>query len=138
MPRVSSDMFLPFRQRAPFAGMFVAACLGILASDRNPEWWPYWAAGFLLTVPAVCKKGSSWLALILAFAIFGFWHGNQVAADQGYQRSREDPFDGKEHAVTLVILSRPISRSPPSVPENPSPMAIASQRRENSRFPTNR
>jgi ComEC/Rec2-related protein len=107
MPRVSSDMFLPFRQRAPFAGTFVAACLGILVSDRNPEWWPYWAAGFLLTMPAVCRKDSTWLALILAFAIFGFWHGNQVATDQGYQRSRENPFDGKEHAVILVILSEP-------------------------------
>ncbi len=100
-------MLLPFRQRAPFAGMFVAACLGILASDLQPEWWPYWAAGFLLLVPAVFTIRSTWPALILLFAIFAFWHGNQIATDQGYQRSRKDPFDNEEHSVTMLLISEP-------------------------------
>jgi len=107
MSQPPDDVFLPIRQRAPFAGMFVAACLGILASDRQPEWWQYWAAGFLLAAPALFKIRSTWPALNLVFAIFAFWHGNQVAMDQGYQRSRQEPFDAEEHAVTLVILSEP-------------------------------
>ncbi len=107
MSQPSYDMFLPFRQRAPFAGMFVAATLGILASDRQPEWWPYWSAGFLLAAPAVFKFRSTWLPLILVFVIFAFWHGNQVATDQGYERSRQQPFDSVEHAVRLVIFSEP-------------------------------
>ncbi|HZC59422.1 MAG TPA: ComEC/Rec2 family competence protein, partial [Chthoniobacterales bacterium] len=107
MSQPSHDTLLPFRQRAPFAGMFIAGCLGILVSDRHPEWWPYWIAGFLLTTLAVFKVRSTWPALILVFTVFGFWHGNQVAIDQGYQRSRQEPFDGDEHDVTLVVLSEP-------------------------------
>jgi ComEC/Rec2-related protein len=103
----SCALFFLFRQRAPFAGIFVAACLGIIVSDQRPEWWPYWVGGFLLATPATFIIRSTWPALILVFAIFAFWHGNQVATDQGYQRSRDEPFDAGEHAVTLVLLSEP-------------------------------
>lgn len=107
MSQHSNETLLAFRQRAPFAGIFIAGCLGILASDRHPGCWPYWIAGFLLTTLFVFKVHSTWPALILAFTLFGFWHGNQVAIDQGYQRSHQQPFDGDEHDVTLVVLSEP-------------------------------
>ncbi len=41
------------------------------------------------------------------FFAFAFWHGNQVATDPGYQRSRQKPFDATEHTVTLLVLSEP-------------------------------
>jgi ComEC/Rec2-related protein len=102
-----SPALLPFRQRAPFAGLFVAALLGVLTSDRQPEWWPAWAAAFLFAAFVLWKVRSTLLACFLAFLVFGFWHGNQVTTDPGYQRSRQEPFDASEHTVTLLVLSEP-------------------------------
>jgi competence protein ComEC len=102
-----SSAFLPFRQRAPFAGLFIAASLGVLASDLQPEWWPGWSAAFLLAALVIWKIRSTLLACFLTFLVFGFWHGNQVTTDPGYQRSRQEPFDGSEHTVTLLVLSEP-------------------------------
>ena len=103
--RLSS--LLPFRRRAPFAGPLLAAMCGILASDQRPEWWPAWAAAFLCVVLVVLKIPSTWSGCLLTFLIFGFWHGNQVATDAGYQRSRREPFDADEHTVTLLVLTEP-------------------------------
>jgi competence protein ComEC len=98
---------LPFRQRAPLAGLFIAAALGVLASDQQPEWWPAWAAAFLCTGLVVWKIRSTLLACLLMFFAFAFWHGNQVATDPGYLRSRQKPADITEHTVTLLVLSEP-------------------------------
>src|SRR6476469_5814520 len=89
----SSSSLLPFRRRVPFAGPLLAAMGGILASDQRPEWWPAWAAAFLCVVPALLKSPSTWLGCLLTFLIFGFWHGNHVATDTGYQRSRQQSYD---------------------------------------------
>jgi ComEC/Rec2-related protein len=99
--------WLPLRQRAPFAGLFVAASLGVLASDQQPEWWPVLSVAFLLSVLLLWKIRSTLPACILMFFVFAFWHGNQVTTDPGYQRSRQIPFDGSEHTVTLTVLSEP-------------------------------
>jgi ComEC/Rec2-related protein len=107
MPEPVSSALLPFRQRAPFAGLFVAAALGVLASDQQPEWWPGWSAAFLLAALVLWKIRSTLLACFLTFLVFGFWHGNQVTTDPGYQRSRQEPFDASEHTVTLLVLSEP-------------------------------
>ena len=98
---------MSFRQRAPFAGLFIAASLGVLASDQQPECWPGWLAGFLCTALIVLKVRSTFLACFLTFFIFAFWHGNQVATDPGYQRGRDRPFDANEHTVTLLVKSEP-------------------------------
>jgi ComEC/Rec2-related protein len=98
---------LSFRQRAPFAGLFIAASLGVLASDQQPECWPGWLAGFLCTALIVLKVRSTFLACFVTFFIFAFWHGNQVATDPGYQRGRDRPFDANEHTVTLLVKSEP-------------------------------
>jgi competence protein ComEC len=98
---------LPFRQRAPFAGLFVAAALGILASDQQPQWWPYWSAGFLFAAFLVLKSHATLPACLLIFFVFAFWHGCQVTTDPGYRRSQQKPFDANEHTVTLVTLSEP-------------------------------
>jgi ComEC/Rec2-related protein len=107
MPEPAPSALLPFRQRAPFAGLFVAAAFGVLVSDQRPEWWPGWSAAFLTTALLLWKIRSTLLAGFLTFLIFGFWHGNQVTTDPGYQRSRQEPFDGIEHTVTLLVLSEP-------------------------------
>jgi ComEC/Rec2-related protein len=107
MSETAISAWLPFRQRAPFAGLLVAASLGILASDQQPEWWPAWSAAFLCTALLVWKVHSTFLACLLTFFVFAFWHGNQVTADPGYRFSRKTPFDANEHTVTLVILSEP-------------------------------
>ena len=107
MQETVSSSFLPFRQRAPFAGLFTAAALGVLASDQHPEWWPAWSAAFLCATLVVWKVSSTLPACLLTFLIFAFWHGNQVTTDAGYQRSRAQPFDGNEHTVTLLVLSEP-------------------------------
>ena len=98
---------MSFRQRAPCAGLFVAASLGVLASDQQPECWPGWLAGFLCTALLILKIRSTFLACLITFLIFAFWHGNQVATDPGYQRGREQPFDEAEHTVTLLVKSEP-------------------------------
>jgi ComEC/Rec2-related protein len=98
---------LSFRQRAPCAGLFVAASLGVLASDQQPECWPGWLAGFLCTALLILKIRSTFLACLITFLIFAFWHGNQVATDPGYQRGREQPLDEAEHTVTLLVKSEP-------------------------------
>ena len=107
MPETATSALLPFRQRAPFAGLFVAASLGILASDQQPEWWPAWSAAFLCAALFVWKIRSTFPACLLTFFVFAFWHGNQVTADPGYRLSRKIPFDADEHTVTLVVLSEP-------------------------------
>jgi predicted membrane metal-binding protein len=96
---------LPFRQRAPFAGLFIAASFGILASDQQPECWPAWSAAFLCTALVLLKIRSTFLGCLLTFFVFAVWHGNQVTTDPGYQRSRQKPFDTNEHTVTLVVSS---------------------------------
>lgn len=98
---------MSFRQRAPFAGLFLAASLGVLASDQQPECWPGWLVGFLCTALIVLKVRSTFLACLVTFFIFAFWHGNQVATDPGYQRARDRPFDANEHTVTLLVKSEP-------------------------------
>jgi hypothetical protein len=40
LSEMESSTLLPFRQRAPFAGLFIAASLGVLASDQQPSWRP--------------------------------------------------------------------------------------------------
>src|SRR6202047_3749944 len=105
MRETDSSALLPFRQRAPFAGLFVAASLGVLASDQQPEWWPAWSVAFLGAAVAVWRIRSTLLACLLAFFVFAVWHGNQVTTDPGYQRSRQKPFDTNEHTVTLVVSS---------------------------------
>ena len=107
MSEPDSLHFLPFRQRAPFAGLFIAACLGVLAADQQPGWWPLWCAAALSAALVVLSVGSTTPACLLAFFIFGFWHGNHVSTDSGYQRSRQKPFDANEHTVTLLVLSEP-------------------------------
>jgi ComEC/Rec2-related protein len=107
MPDPLSSALLPFRQRAPFAGLFVAASLGVLVSDQQPGWWPGWSATFLLAALVLWKIRSTLLACFLIFLVFGFWHGNQVTTDPGYLRSRQEPFDAGEHTVTLLVLSEP-------------------------------
>jgi ComEC/Rec2-related protein len=104
---IGPSAFLPFRQRAPFAGLFLAACLGVLASDQQPNWWPAWSAGFLCMTPVVLKIHATWPACLLTFFLFAFWHGNQMTTDSGYQRSRQKPFDANEHTVTLLVSSEP-------------------------------
>jgi ComEC/Rec2-related protein len=107
MQETASSALLPFRQRAPFAGLFLAASLGILASDQQPESWPAWSAAFLCTALVLLKIRSTFLGCLLTFFVFAVWHGNQVTTDPGYQRSRQKPFDANEHTVTLVVLSEP-------------------------------
>jgi competence protein ComEC len=103
----ASSALLPFRQRAPLAGLFIAAGLGVLASDQHPEWWPAWSAAFLCVALVVLRIRATLPACLLMFFAFGFWHGNQIATDPGYQRSRQKPFDANEHTVTLLVLSEP-------------------------------
>ncbi len=107
MSDFTSTSWLAFRQRAPFAGLFIAASLGVLASDQQPESWPCWLVGFACTALIVLKVRSTFLACFAVFFIFAFWHGNQVATDPGYQRGREQAFDANEHTVTLLIKSEP-------------------------------
>jgi ComEC/Rec2-related protein len=107
MSNPGSSAFLPFRQRAPFAGLFVAASLGVLVSDQQPEWWPAWSAAFLFAALVLWRIPSTLLACFLTFSLFGFWHGNQVTTDSGYRRSHQEPFDANEHTVTLLVLSEP-------------------------------
>ena len=107
MQEAASSSLLPFRQRAPFAGLFIAAALGVLASDQYPEWWPAWSAAFLCAALVMWKISSTLPACLLTFFVFAFWHGNQVTTDAGYQRSRQKPFDANEHTVTLLVLSEP-------------------------------
>ncbi len=107
MSEIAPAALLPFRQRAPFAGLFIAAALGILAADQQPEWWPAWSAAFLCAALVVLRIRSTWPACLTTFFLFAFWHGNQVTTDAGYQRSRQKPFDANEHTVTLLVLSEP-------------------------------
>src|SRR5205823_4193990 len=97
MPDSAPVSLLPFRQRAPFAGLFLAAVLGILMSDQQPQWWPYWSAGFLVAALVVLKFHATWPACLLIFFLLAFWHGNKVTTDPGYQRSLQNPFDANEH-----------------------------------------
>src|SRR3984957_12103274 len=107
MSDLASSALLPFRQRAPLAGLFIAASLGALASDQQPEWWPTWAIAFLGASLVVLKIRATGPACLLVFFSFAFWHGNQVATDPGYLRSRQKPFDASEHTVTLLVSSEP-------------------------------
>jgi competence protein ComEC len=107
MSALASSALLPFRQRAPLAGLFIAAALGVLASDQQPYWWPAWSAAFLAIALVVLRIRATLPACLLMFLAFAFWHGNQVATDPGYQRSRQKPFDTTEHTVTLLVLSDP-------------------------------
>jgi competence protein ComEC len=107
MSELASSALLPFRQRAPLAGLFIAAVLGVLASDQQPEWWPTWSAAFLAIALVVLRIRATLPACLLMFIAFAFWHGNQVATDPGYQRSRQKPFDATEHTVTLLVSSDP-------------------------------
>jgi len=83
------------------------ASLGILASDQSPDWWPWWTVGFVLAAISALIIRSTWLPLVLTFAMFAFWHGCQVATDPGYKRSQQRPFDDTEHGVTLLVLCEP-------------------------------
>ncbi len=107
MPETATSTQLLFRQRAPLAGLFIAASLGVLASDQQPEWWPTWAIAFLGVSLVVLKIRATGPACLLVFFLFAFWHGNQVATDPGYRRSRQNPFDASEHTVTLLVSSEP-------------------------------
>ncbi|HEY6842307.1 MAG TPA: ComEC/Rec2 family competence protein [Chthoniobacterales bacterium] len=107
MPETATSTQLLFRQRAPLAGLFIAASLGVLASDQQPEWWPTWAIAFLGASLVVLKIRATGPACLLVFFSFAFWHGNQVATDPGYLRSRQKPFDASEHTVTLLVSSEP-------------------------------
>src|SRR4029077_8666803 len=66
-----------------------------------------WSVAFLSSLLLVWKIRSTLPACLLTFFVFAFWHGNQVTTDPGYQRSRQMPFDGNEHTVTLTVLSEP-------------------------------
>jgi competence protein ComEC len=107
MSTSATSALLPFRQRAPLAGLFIAAALGILASDRQPEQWPAWSVAFLGTALVVLRIRATLPSCLLMFFAFAFWHENQIATDPGYQRSRQKPFDTTEHTVTLLVLSDP-------------------------------
>src|SRR6202030_4561346 len=72
-----------------------------------PEWWQAWSVAFLVSTLVFWKIRSTWTACLLIFFVFAFWHGNQVATDPGYRRSRQEPFDASEHTVTLLVLSEP-------------------------------
>jgi hypothetical protein len=102
-----STALLSFRQRAPFISLFISASFGVLASDLQPECWPGWLTGFLCAALISLRVRSTFLACLVTFFIFAFWHGNQLATDPGYQRGQERAFDAKEHTVTLLAKSEP-------------------------------
>src|SRR5205807_2173090 len=90
-----------FRQRAPCAGLFLSAVIGILISDAQPDWWIIWAVASLFPIGFVLKIRSSFLACLSILLIFASWHGCQIATNSGYLRSREPGIDTSEHTVTL-------------------------------------
>jgi hypothetical protein len=96
-----------FRQRAPCAGLFLSASLGILISDAQPDWWIIWAVVSLFSIGLVLKIRSSFLACLSILLVFASWHGYQIAMNSGYLRSREPGINTSEHTVTLRVQSEP-------------------------------
>ena len=96
-----------FRQRAPCAGLFLSASLGILISDAQPDWWIIWAVTSLFSIGLILKIRSSFLACLSILLVFASWHGYQIATNSGYLRSREPGINISEHTVTLRVQSEP-------------------------------
>jgi ComEC/Rec2-related protein len=97
----------PFRQRAPCAGLLLSAIIGILLSDAQPSCWIIWTVTSLFPAVLVCKINSSVLVYALILLLFASWHGYQISANPGYQRSLHTISDTSEHTVTLLVQQEP-------------------------------
>jgi predicted membrane metal-binding protein len=97
----------PFRQRAPCAGLLLAAAIGISLSDAQPGCWIFWSVASLFPIVLICKIRSSFLAYSSMLLLFASWHGYQVETNSGYQRSLHASSDTSEHTVTLLAQTKP-------------------------------
>src|SRR5215813_11342374 len=97
----------PFRQRAPCAGLLLAAAIGITLSDAQPGCWIFWSVASLLPIALICKFRSSVLAYSCILLLFASWHGYQLETNSGYQRSLQASSDMSEHTVTLLVQTEP-------------------------------
>ena len=97
----------PFRQRAPCAGLLLAAAIGISLSDAQPGCWIFWSVASLFPIVLICKIRSSFLAYSSTLLLFASWHGYQVETNSGYQRSLHASSDTSEHTVTLLAQTEP-------------------------------
>ncbi len=107
MPEDTQSFCVPFRQRAPCAGLLLSAIIGILLSDVQPGCWVIWAVASLFPAVLICKINSSLLVYSLILLLFASWHGYQIATNTGYQRSLHTISDTSEHTVTLLVQAEP-------------------------------
>ena len=95
------------RQRAPCAGLFLAAAIGILAADGRWSSWPLWAgATAVAALLAICVPSTALACFTLLFG-FAFWHAFRVDHDAGFRWSLRPNLSADEHTFTIVVSSDP-------------------------------
>jgi ComEC/Rec2-related protein len=99
--------FIWLRQRAPCAGLFLAAAIGILAADGRWSSWPLWAgATAVAALLAMCVRSTALACFTLLFG-FAFWHAFRTDHDPGFRWSLRPNLSADEHTFTLVVSSDP-------------------------------
>jgi len=101
----STKIYLFFRQRIPFAGLFLAAVAGIVVSDHEPDLWPIWALGSILSFLILFRISSSLLTYGSTLLLFGFWHGYQTDTDPGLRYSSK--LKETTGTVEFLVMSEP-------------------------------
>jgi ComEC/Rec2-related protein len=95
------------RQRAPCAGLFVGAALGVLASDGRWSSWPLWAGATAVAALLATGIRSTVLVCFTLFCGFAFWHAFRTDNNPGFRWSLRSNLGAEEHTVTIVVASDP-------------------------------
>jgi ComEC/Rec2-related protein len=93
------------QSRIPLAGLFLAACSGILWSDNHTDSWIIFGTVFCLLALLALAWPNTLLTLAATALFFVFWSGFLLNYDQGFQLSRENRLSSHIHRCVLCAQS---------------------------------
>jgi ComEC/Rec2-related protein len=91
--------------RLPLAGLFFAACAGIVCSDRWIDQWVVLARLFLGVGLAGLVLRRTVVTLVATAFFFGFWHTFLMAHNQGFQLAQVSEIGSHIHRCALSARS---------------------------------
>ena len=96
---------LRHRPRIPLAGLFVAACSGILLSNRHTNSWIVFGTLFCLLALLALAWRKTFITLAATALFFVFWSDFLLQHDQGFQLTRANRLSGHVHRCVLCAQS---------------------------------
>jgi ComEC/Rec2-related protein len=98
-------LYIPSRSRIPLAGLFLAACVGVICSDQWIDQWRVWALLFLFFGFIALVWRRTIVTLVATALFFGFWHAFLIFHDQGFQLASLPGISGHVHRCVLCAES---------------------------------